>query len=120
MKLLTIFTFVLLASKSATCCSTFVQRLFKECLEDSSCNDPYEYCSSSDNSCTDFSGYQYYGNKYCSGDTITGVDSLEAAIDRCNADSQCGCFFKRGGIYYLNKGTEIWDSIIDSNTWVKQ
>jgi len=46
-------------------------------------------------------------------------ETLEAAISRCDEESQCGCFSYNGAKYYLYKGTEIKDSSSYVGAWVK-
>ena len=45
---------------------------------------------------------------------------MDDAIDGCNMDASCGCFYYNGyeGKYYLRKGTGIKDSNWGERAWV--
>jgi len=87
----------------------------------------YSTCPGSDNYCEVSAkcvSYQRYADTYCYGVDVDGDYkrySLDDAIDGCNMDASCGCFYYNGyeGKYYLRKGTGIKDSNWGERAWVK-
>merc|ERR1712136_274663 len=95
-------------------CDTEVHKCV-ECipLDDSTCPGDDNYCEISAKCVS----YNYHDESGCIGDYLGILENtLEAAISRCNEDSQCGCFHPDGH-YYLFKGTGISD--YGRQAWVK-
>jgi len=59
------------------------------CLEDHDCVISNEYCASTNESCTSFSGFDYKNDTVIGGHIIEYHDSLENAITSCDEDDNC-------------------------------